>query len=102
MRIGNYVLRVRLITYMQTDDDCPYLHAEFAPMANNSEYVKEPVYMKTVEKHVKKRKNDSDSDSDSDSDADADQIVYMKTVEKHVKKRKRVVDSSDEVREVEC
>jgi hypothetical protein len=41
MRIGNYVLRVRLITYMQTDDDCPYLHAEFAPMANNSESVED-------------------------------------------------------------
>jgi hypothetical protein len=26
---------------MQTDDDCPYLHAEFAPMANNSESVED-------------------------------------------------------------
>jgi hypothetical protein len=42
MRIENYVLRVRLINYVQTDDDdCPYLHAEFASMANNSECVED-------------------------------------------------------------
>jgi hypothetical protein len=41
MRIGNYVLRVRLITYVQADDVCSYLHAEFAPMANNSECVED-------------------------------------------------------------
>ena len=57
------------------------------------------MYLKTVEKPVKKRKL---TNYDSDSDSDADQPVYMKTVEKHVKKLKRVVDSSDEVREVEC
>ena len=55
------------------------------------------MYLKTVEKPVKKRKL-----TNYDSDSDADQPVYMKTVEKHVKKLKRVVDSSDEVREVEC
>ena len=42
MRIENYVLRVRLVNYVQTDDDdCSYLHAEFASMANNSEYVED-------------------------------------------------------------
>jgi hypothetical protein len=59
MRIGKYVLRVRLITYMQTDDDCPYLHAEFAPMANNSESVEDlNDNVPFVEIMAKKRRNE--------------------------------------------